>query len=174
MIDITQNILNWQLKELFEVRQIIGYTTILLIFGLVFFWLALSRNFDGFSLDGRISNKEKEFYGYIARKYFLWALLQQVIVITILSALGLKGWPFALAGAAIFGIVYHFPNFLLMAITFFLGFTLYSLYYFADFQSLLYIALVHATGGTALKYLGFDLSAWWRNDNWSKMFGRNK
>lgn len=108
--------------------------------------------------DFNLSAFEKEFWTKFLH-YVPWAAFQQCLLLVPLRFIECDDLiKFALA-MMIFAIV-HIPNFRLMLFTAIFGAWFYGFWYFGDFDSYVYIILLHAFGGTAYYKTGWDMRVW--------------
>jgi hypothetical protein len=104
--------------------------------------------------------------------YLKWATIQHGAVIGVVS---LVVWIFPInmgqkwiLAMSLFALA-HWPNFLLMLITYMFAMAFYP-FVFESFWLLIPMIVIHAAGGTLLKKVGFDLRVWKNHPKWPKGF----
>jgi hypothetical protein len=159
-MDIVKSIVGNEITSIFD-----SVNFLILLFGIVTtFWTftaiykKLGREF--IKVDFKISAFESDFWGKFFW-YIRWAAVQQVLIGI------LTFWisnPFAQYGAAciLFAVGYHFKNWRLVGFTFGFAVIFYGAWVFLGFQSLLYLSLLHAFGGTCYYKTGWDMRVWGR------------
>ena len=142
-----------------------GVNFLIMFFGIVltftiftFIYKRLGKEF--IRIDFTLSAFEKDFWGKFFW-YIRWAAVQQILIGL------LTFWisnPFAQYGAVclLFAFGYHFLNWRLVFFTFCFGAVYYFAWVFLGFQSLLYLSILHAFGGTCYYRAGWDMRVWGR------------
>jgi len=166
---LTNEIIMHQLNQLLNPYNFIIYSILTIFIVIIFYYIYGSIRIEYFKIDGVITPKEKSMYISIFITYFIWAFIQQTIVLSIISLISNKYIAYV-TGVILFSLVYHWRNPCLIIITGLLGINLYALWIFFDSESLIYVSFAHSLGGTLLNHLGFDLRVWWsmpKEKRWS-------
>lgn len=160
--------LNWQLNEIIELTQLFSYLGLYSFIYIIFFLIYRKLKKEYMVFDLEITKWEKKVYVKIFFYYFLWAGIQQSIVLGAINLMNINGFLAVVIAIGIFSILFHLPNLPLMLITFCLGSVLYTFYYIFDFQSLILMFLTHSIGGTLLANMGFDTHVLfsYKKDKW--------
>lgn len=158
---ITENLSAFFIGELYQIADAVNVS--ILLGGLVLMW-GVFRLFYRFSsaewinLDFTLTPFEKDFW-----KKFLWyvgwACIQQSLVLLFASFMSSVTVSYIFS-VVIFTMIYHFMNWRLMAFTGGFALVFYAAWFYFGFQSVLYIAILHAFGGTAYYKLGWDMRVW--------------
>lgn len=156
----TRHIIEWQAQMLISPAVwLVAILSFALQMG-VFTHIYKSKSVEFIRIeDFQMSAYEKEFlakFGF----YFIWALLQQCILMILVYSLEYNIGLSFLLSAFFFSVVYHLGNLRLMLFTLAFGLFHYFFWFFFDAQSLLVLAALHALGGTAYYKLGWDMRVW--------------
>ena len=88
------------------------------------------------------------------------AIVQQSIVL-IAFYLWKTAPDFQLIGAVLtFSVLFHLPNYKLMGLTFLFGLLFYPMVFYYSIYTLPLVAVLHASFGTVLYNLKFDMTTW--------------
>ena len=154
------NFLEWQAANLVSLPSLL---TFFLGFGLIYIVFLVIYKIQDIQylnpVDRKFSLFEKEYYMKWLQ-YLPWAFVQQSLLTIPLHYLELPLGLSYLIAVIIFGCVYHFPNVRLMVFTILFGMAFYLMWFFYDAQSLVYVSILHAFGGTAYYKVGWDMRVW--------------
>jgi len=156
MIDL----LKWQLENFINpFNTIITVCGLLAIYSAFYIIYTLEKKEFVRLLDMKFSVFEK---GLVKKwaQYIGWACIQQCIMLIPFYFIDLPDqWKYFLA-TIIFSSGFHFPNKRLMLFTFAFGGIFYGLWFFFNFQSIIYLAILHGFGGTCFYKLEWSMTSW--------------
>lgn len=156
-MDIILNLLSWQGENLISPKNIIIYAVGLVVIYVVFWIIYKIQGMQYLNpTDREFSLFEKEYLKKFLQ-YSYWALFQQCLVLIPLHFIDLAAPMKFLIGSLIFSCAFHFPNKKLMIFTSIFAAVFYYGWFMEDVQSLIYLAVLHAFGGTAYYKLGWDM-----------------
>lgn len=150
----------WQVENLVSIKNLVIFLTGIFIIYAVFWVIYKIQGMEYLNpIDRSTSLFEKEYLQKFS-DYLGWAFIQQFIILIPLNYVQLPNPLKYILATVIFGCLFHFPNKRLMIFTTIFASMFYNVWFLQDSQSLAYITILHAFGGTAYYKLGWDMRVW--------------
>ena len=156
-MDVILKLLAWQGENLISPKNLIIYASGLAVMYVTFWVIYKIQGMQYLNPTDRTFSLFEREYLQKFLQYSSWALIQQAILLIPFYFIEVGSPLKFLIASLIFGCVFHFPNRKLMVFTSIFAAVFYYAWFLEDAQSLVYLSVVHAFGGTAYYKLGWDM-----------------